>query len=46
MKDEKKKTTHRSVKKILSSLYFCMNSTTNFHIIPVTLFNDKKVKRK
>ena len=46
MKDEKK-TTHRSVKKILSSSYLCMDSTTNFHIIPVTLFNDKrKVKRK
>ena len=42
-----KKPTHRSVEKILPSSDLCMNSTTNFHIIPVTLLNDKrKVKRK
>ena len=42
-----KKPTHRSVEKILPSSDLCMNSTTNFHIIPVTLLNDKrKVIRK
>ena len=42
-----KKPTHRSVEKILPSSDLCMNPTTNFHIIPVTLLNDKrKVIRK
>ena len=42
-----KKPTHRSIEKILPSSDLCMNSTTNFHIIPVTLLNDKrKVIRK
>lgn len=37
-----KKPTHRSVEKILPSSDLCMNSTTDFHIIPVTLLNDKR----
>ena len=42
-----KNPTHRSVEKILPSSDLCMNPTTNFHIIPVTLLNDKrKVIRK
>ena len=41
-----KKPTHRSVEKILPSSDLCMNSTMNFHIIPVTLLNDELKERR